>query len=773
MRLVKDTPLEIGWFAWQWRPGQATLTTVIKGTFDLVASGECPLSAEQDVLSGEVYPDDDPSQSPARDSDLSPFKPHGECFVLGSFHSPTGSPVDRSQIAFKIGSVLKNIAVIGDREWDGLGRPSEPAPFVSMPLRWERAFGGPGVAENPLGRGVAKRQGESAVRLPNLEDPQRLIQSRGDRPLPACSAPIPRMFTQRLRLAGTYDERWKRERYPHFPEDLQWEYFAAAPLDQRISGYFRGDEEIVLMNLLEGQPNVRCRLPGIGPRCLLVPADGGPSAATELELKLDTISVDAEAGRVHCLWRGVRDVPSTSLAEYAQIFVLHDEPGQRRSLDDCVRVLFAKLEGDARAVDEHAAEEAPGGSPSAPSAPLPAAAFESIQGASLKWAHLDQALTAEIGQMPPDALREMARLLEARGVSLDSFGGALGQSLKSLIEPEPAQRPMDEANLRAIEARVLREEEERRLAGSSADLRRRVQRALLEETSCRGWDLSGVDLSRLRISGGDFRGALFRRANLAGAIFGDTRFDGAMFEEAELSDASFHGASFADAEMHFCRLERAHFGDSNLDGSTITESFLRDARFSRSYGRKVELAGSHLERATFDDSVFDGADFTGATLDDALFARSSLRDARIIDGASARRMRFDRCDVSLLRAFGGVDFEESRFAACIAAGARFSGAKLGGVDLSFSDLDRADFSEALLFSAKLMGCRLRHARFDAAKLIGASLIRSDLYQARFEGADLRDADLRGANLFQAELWQATLGGAQLELADVSGTRIAR
>ncbi len=763
MQLVKETPLAVAWRTWLARPPRPSLTVVVKATFTL-AEGELVLAPKQPPPEGERYVDDDVERALARDSDLTPFKRRAECFVLGSCHPP-GGPAAQSQIAFQVGSVKKNVAVFGDRTWKAAG-PSAPEPFEAMPLSWERALGGPGFAPNPVGAGLAPvvRAGAQVSLLPNLEDPQRLIRAPGDRPRPACTTPIARTWPERMRLAGTYDAAWLSQRYPGLPADIDWEYFNAAPADQRIEGYWRGDEEIVLVNLVLGQPSLRCRLPGLRPRAFLTPA-GAPDPLAQLwevtPLRLDTITVDGDARTVCAVWRGVLDVGSEELAEMGSLCVLSEAPGETRSLEDC-RAVFRRAEERAREEKAALAGAAP---PSAPAAGAPL--FKTMMGGDVKWAHLDQAMTMEASSSPTEVMAELARAMKARGLDVDPEG-VLGRALASSV---PAARELDERELRAIEERVLEEERERR-RGRSLELRERVRRAIHEGESCAGWDLSGVDLSRLRLSGGDFRGARFTRASLAGTIFGDTVFDEATFEEAELSDSQFEATSFRDAHLHFCRIERAHFGDATLDGAVVTDCLMRGVRFSRTFARGAEIAASVLEGATFDDSVFDGVDFTGSTLDEALFARTRLVDARLLGTASARAMRARRCDIEKLRA-SGADLSGSTFAACTAGGARFGGSDCRDVDFSFSELDRAAFADADLRGAKLMGCRLRRARFDRARLAGASLIKSDLLEARFEAADLAGADLRGANLHGAELFRADLSKAALELATLSATRLAR
>ena len=56
--------------------------------------------------------------------------------------------------------------------------------------------------------------------LPNIELPEKLVQSKGDRPPPAGTFAISPAWRARQKLAGTYDARWRKTRWPWFPEDF-------------------------------------------------------------------------------------------------------------------------------------------------------------------------------------------------------------------------------------------------------------------------------------------------------------------------------------------------------------------------------------------------------------------------------------------------------------------------------------------------------------------------------------------------------------------------
>jgi hypothetical protein len=148
-----------------------------------------------------------------------------EVVVLGTAYSKNGRPVHELTVALAIGDVRREIRVYGDRTWRVRGAEAvtgEPRVFTSMPLVWERAFGGTAEIEvddgmivpirderNPAGKGFDPlRNATSLARafspdrafprapaeprsLPNLEDPSRAIRALDDEPFPVCWSTVP------------------------------------------------------------------------------------------------------------------------------------------------------------------------------------------------------------------------------------------------------------------------------------------------------------------------------------------------------------------------------------------------------------------------------------------------------------------------------------------------------------------------------------------------------------------------------------------------------
>jgi len=127
------------------------------------------------------------------------FRKRGiDILVFGKAIAPQEKPVPWMRVAVECGQVRHEVAVFGNRVWRKARSrfvPSEPEPFLEMPLTNDRAFGGKAkmygaeVAHsvNPDGRGYLFEKKEvEGTSLPNLEDPDALIKTWQDQPRPAC-----------------------------------------------------------------------------------------------------------------------------------------------------------------------------------------------------------------------------------------------------------------------------------------------------------------------------------------------------------------------------------------------------------------------------------------------------------------------------------------------------------------------------------------------------------------------------------------------------------
>ena len=223
---------------------------------------------------------------------------------------------------------------------------SEPQPALSVPLRWEYAFGGSSVVRNPehplapdspeyllnevcysnpLGCGWIEKSQESLgytldaplreLPAPQIEAPDTPVQhlDRVKHPdgeldatdmeqvastykyQPAGFGVVGRAWAPRLALAGNYDALWQAERWPGLPYDFDFAYWNGAPADQQIE-FAPPNLRIELFNLtdptLTPDGQLRVELPGHRPFVLLRLVNG---ALLPLPMLTDTLRIDTEA----------------------------------------------------------------------------------------------------------------------------------------------------------------------------------------------------------------------------------------------------------------------------------------------------------------------------------------------------------------------------------------------------------------------------------------------------------------------------------------------
>jgi hypothetical protein len=254
---------------------------VVKATFNILPDGEPQLAEDQELPLRSPQHYGEPGVSSLRyEADLLGLKRRTDVLINGTAYATGGRPVSCLDVRFALGGIDKRLRIFGERIWErgvlGVARLSSPQPFDVMPVRYERAFGGWDrhtedphehrlELRNPVGTGFVRKEnhciGHSA---PNVEYPNQLIGSWRDRPAPAGFGAIECHWSPRRELAGTYDERWRRERFPLWPSDFDAHYNNAAPADQQTVRFLRGGEQAELVNLTPAGHLV-FRLPRIYP----------------------------------------------------------------------------------------------------------------------------------------------------------------------------------------------------------------------------------------------------------------------------------------------------------------------------------------------------------------------------------------------------------------------------------------------------------------------------------------------------------------------------
>jgi uncharacterized protein YjbI with pentapeptide repeats len=788
MRIKNLTPFLAGYKPTSRRPPRPELTLVVRAAFVLapgqplrVPEGLYPLS--QGALTSETYreDDDDRTGAPVYPGDFADFKLRAEVMLRGACHAPGGRPVKECPVRFSVGAWSKSLYVVGPRAWAG-DAISDPLPFTRMPLGYENAFGGPGYAQNPVGKGLGTKE------LPNVELAGDRVHERGDRPAPGGFGPLSPTWSQRAgKLGKEYGEAWRRERAPWYAVDFDWSYFSAAPADQQLDGYLRGDEEVGFLNLHPDAPSFSVRLPGRRARAFVNDVKG---RFREVPMAIDTLFADLEEGRLYLTWRGLDPVEEGDLADVRSVLVA-DEPLDAEPQAEIVyRDKMEAFERDPSGVEEATPEHLRGAW-----AALKKPAPPKVEGGD------DPVSALLAGKLGDLAAPEQARIRQAVAAFLAmpplpgvDMKAALARAVNDLpLAPPPLPAPsldapprvpLGDALRRAIDA-ARRAKESAAAAGRPAPGLDLVE-ALAQDPRIAQIDASrrgpppdpgpGVDLSGYDLRGRDLRGADLRGANLADAILSGADLRGAklagatlartVLAGADLADADLSGANLTLASLARARAPGADLSRATLDKLNAPKAVLADAVLTDARGEAPVLEGADLGRAKAQRIDLVQAVFDGASLEGADFSEARLVRCRFL-GARAARARFERAAIEGT-AFSEADLGEAVFVEARGAATIWLRAVLARADLRWATLP-----EAQLLHAKAPGARLRGADLRDARFYRASLERADFAQANLMGADLCRTQLAGASFAGASLYDAKLLGAAGEGVDFSGANLRR
>lgn len=686
-------------------------------------------------------------------------KPLGEYLVTGSFHAPGGRPVATSEVEISVGESRKKLLVFGERHWqDGLATP--PVPLTSVSLGYSSAFGAKTLPTNPVGLGYEDGS------LPFLENPEQRIVKAGQQVVPAALGVVGLDWPQRSRFLGTYDGRYMQQYFPGHPPDFDWQHFLAAAEDQRIPGFWRGDEGFRLVNMHPEQPVLEGRLPGLTPRCFLQHTLRSPEPVFgELPLHLDTLWFFPEQLLVLQIWRGVLEVNDDEASAIHHVLAGYEESGQPGRDPHYYRQAFEKrLHGtDPLRNSLTTADLVPPGHPSA---------MELLQ--TMAMADSKPSALANNIAAKEASLREQvdARLQEAMDRAKEQIAGVdlPGQppiDLDQLIEqaknqpPDPDQVALSnrleallpgitQGNAQAIDLKDFSFEKIDEMIQAVQDFsqtKEQQAKAMAREEIAKAMTDIRRQLDPQQTGGSELppeaRGQLQQQLTQLAAIDLDhpppsplPRVDA----EEILDQLGPIDPMIQEAMQHMQSLQA--IGVDNETSRALKEHI--DASYT---SRKTELE----ERLRQTQRDFKEVYMLGAHF----MAR----------GASPHAVDLDRLRQRFFQAVAAGEDLRERDWACLDLG----GARLDGIDLNGCFLEQVDFTGASLKGANLSGAILARAVLDDADLSNANLSGANIgavsaRRTRFRAADLSGAKLSRGNFTAADFTEANL--AEIESLEI-------
>ncbi|HTJ98727.1 MAG TPA: DUF2169 domain-containing protein [Bordetella sp.] len=716
--------------------------------------------------------------------------------VLATGYAYTRHQQDRHACAVHLkvdGIVDKPLLVFGDRYWLD-GRPDDPRPFDAMRVDWSRAYGGPQVADNPMGIGAADEtvNGVRVRRVPNIESPLERLCSPSQQPAPAGYGALGMDWPRRARHMGSrYDQDWLENDYPGFAPDMDTRFFQAAPPDQRAAG---PDTPLAgaayeIWNMHPEHQVLRGRLPDWRARCF-VSLEANGTQLREIPLALSTAWFFPHRDRVVLIWHGCMPVREDDAADVRFILPALEAAGAPRETAHYEAVMARRLDARRGAIHAMLDEDLVPRELCAPwldgaSLGVKDRPFLRNQRAGAERRHAqaradliaqgldpDRYLAPLEAQHGPPALADLPdQILRMERELEEARRGEGADMARVYAEPEldglAAMAGIDVQALRSMDANAALTASASASASASAPapafnpaaLRRQLREANAQPWMQRDHGLDALARCAYLVSAQNFaapppmpphRARRTRdRLRARAAAGADAR--GLPLAGADLSGMNLRGMDFRGAD-----LAGADLTDACLDGCDFTEAVLAAARFARTSARQACFRRANLGGVRCEDADFQDADLSEARLDQAMLETCSLRGASLGGHWSK----------TLLRA---CDLDGARLEQCIAINVSleqcmFTNANLKMCAFMESALQDCDFESANLTRIGFTKCLFSGATTFARADVQTSAFAggADLTDACFAGASLRNSSLRGATLDGADF-----AGAMLEACDLS------
>ncbi|WP_432240472.1 DUF2169 domain-containing protein [Herbaspirillum robiniae] len=693
-------------------------------------------------------------------------KPCAEFKVYGNAHAPGGKPLREMMVSARLGGVARQLLVHGDRHFNAMGLIAEAQPFMHMPLTPSQAFGGQGVAANPLGKGacvVAQADGQEQWPLPNVETMGQRIINRGDVAEPAGFWGFDGAAPMRRDCLGSFNDGWMKHTWPHLPEDTRPEYFLTAAPEQRIAGYLNGDEAFELRGMHAQRATLEGRLPGLRARCFVNrrQANGGTRLA-EAEARLDTVWLFPELECGIVLYRAQSDVADEDASDVMHVMAeWEDLKASPQSFAHYEALFRQRLEADAgTAVVADAPATEPAASPLT-MAPVAAPAVTAVVAVPAMTPTM-----AEAYRLAEQLERDTTELMRRNGLS--------EADVAHFLAPEPAVPSVSLAEAEkmadelAEQTRVLMEKNQL----SDADVMKFMQQP--EETSASLPEVKGMirDLEQqtkdlLQKNGmteQDVEKFIASRPELAETL--------QNLNETKPGDIPLSAIPDAFPELPVAAEPAALAMALPAVAGGGMPQLTREQVVQRHAARE-SLSGYDLSGVDLSKLDLSGADFSGSLLEGTVLAGSRLADANLsgclMQGADCSEADFTNANLAQASA-GGSKFAKARLPSAQLTDADFTGADFSEAQLQKAMLDGASFEQAAMAKAQAGGASARQGNFSGADLSGADFGQAMLAQAMFNESKLAAANFKAARCEQTEFYGADASGAQFAAAALDASR---
>lgn len=606
--------------------------------------------------------------------DMGFAKPSGEVLVAGSVYAAKGKSVTQMQARLHLGKVNKTLKIIGQRQlhrgW--LGRITAAQSFSSIPMSWRASFGGPEIAENPLGCGSKKSAftEDNVKSLPNFYYPKDSIKRKPKHPAGFGALDI--TWPQRAQYQGTYDDNWLKNIHPGFPKDTDQQLFCAAPLDQRLDNFIAPDAPYVIEGMHPSQESIQGVLPNVRIRVVVQQKQAEAFHYIDVPTHIDTLWLFPDAMLGVAIHRGtipVKDIDGLDVKQLLLAYEHVDQPPkplkhyaeqlvERTKTESALNSLL----NEAPLLPEKTPEQIQHRKTIIQQAKQTQKARKqrmlntltkeqpvlalSAEDEDDDWSVIPQALLddfdfdlTEIMQKTKALTESMKakqqKLLDEAQALTKSTTKAVSESTESIYHrvfcvvndmhvqaPEPPNNGIEQANLiLASSQRKARQLAPESMLASlplpheqATQIRQWVVKLMQQNQSLAGRDLAGADLNGLDFSGQDLSQTMFDGCNLTHCRFQHCKLSETVFVQADIDFADFSYAKFNNTNLNSVVGQKVNFDHSTMQQTQMLQCTLTDCSFNSATLSKINAV----------DANFHGCEFSHASLNDCHMVQTGL-----------------------------------------------------------------------------------------------------------------------------------------------------
>ena len=368
-------------------------------------------------------------------------------------------------------------------------------PIVSVPVSYDRAWGGPESARNPLGRG------RGTPELPNIELPGVTPTVKADLD-PAGFAPLHPQWQQRRALVGTYDEDWREAALALVSQGFRLGLLqrrSAQPATAGLPGRRRNPD---LRELAPPASGVSSPLAWACTRCCIEKRlENGKPRFREVPLQLDTLWIDLTAEKLILLWHSLAEVRTMKFEELEYLFVFTEPLSTPAKSPEAYRALM--LERIAQEEEEEPDEPEPPEEPDTVEQEIAAFEAERIQleahAAKVEAEKVAELTALGIAVPPVPPPMTLAEARQALAKELERVRGFPADQQAVVADLEASLADMDEMA-------KFEQEMEAATADEPPQTRETVVAAVAAKESLAKRELEGLDLSGLNLANQDLSG---------------------------------------------------------------------------------------------------------------------------------------------------------------------------------------------------------------------------------------------------------------------------